>query len=134
MNGDTQKAIDLVVLALCAWRENRHGQIPGMQSVINCIMNRVKQRNQEAYYVITAPRQFSSMTAIGDAQLGLYPNQNDQQWSEALDLAAQGIAGTLADITGGATSYYALSMTSPPPYWAPSMTPTVVVAGQQFLK
>lgn len=133
MNEDSQRAIDLVFLALCAWRENRHGQIPGMQSVINCIMNRTRQRNQPAYYVVIAPRQFSSMTAVGDPQLGLYPNANDEQWGTALTLAAQALSSTLPDITGGATSYYALSMSSPP-YWAPSMVPTVVVAGQQFMK
>ena len=49
------------------------------------------------------------------------------------DHHAQAAAGALEDITGGATSYYALSMTTPP-YWAASMTPTVVIAGQKFFR
>ena len=40
--------------------------------------------------------------------------------------------GKLTDITLGATSYYAVSI--PPPYWAASMTPTVMIANQRFFK
>jgi len=124
---------DLFIVALCAWRENRHGQTPGMQSVCNSIVNRMKTRRQTAYQVVTAPEQFSSITTAGDPQLGLYPVPTDAQWLEAQILAGEALQGTLEDITGGATSYYAISMAEPP-WWASSMTETVIVAGQQFLK
>lgn len=124
---------DLFVLSLCAWRENRHGQTPGMQSVCNCIVNRMRARKQTAYQVVTAYKQFSSMTAPHDLQLGLYPSPDDAIWREAQLLAGEALQGTLTDIIEGATSYYALSLAEPP-YWAPNMTPTVVVAGQQFLR
>jgi hypothetical protein len=73
------------------------------------------------------------MTAAGDPNLILFPADNDPQWQEALTLASQASRGSLDDITGGATSYYALSMTTPP-YWAASMTKTVEIEGQVFFK
>jgi hypothetical protein len=126
-------ANDQFMLSLVAWRENRHGQTPGMQSVCNCVVNRMRARKQTAYQVVTAYKQFSSITAPGDVQLGLYPGTGDPLWAEAQLLAGEALGGTLADITDGSTSYYALSLAEPP-YWAPTMTPTVVVAGQQFMR
>jgi hypothetical protein len=124
---------DVFMLALCAWRENRSGQTAGMQSVMNCVMNRVAMRKSSAYMEIVRSRQFSSITTKGDPQLGLFPQPSDPQWFEAGNMAVKALAGTLEDITGGATSYYAVSM-SQPPYWAVDMERTEVVAGQQFMK
>lgn len=124
---------DQFVLALTCWRENRGGGVPGMQSVANVIMNRAAKRRTDAYTECVRPMQFSSLTAKGDPELTLWPADNDPQWLEAIALAGQATAGTLEDITDGATSYYALTMTSPP-YWVSSMTPTVVIQNQQFYK
>jgi hypothetical protein len=104
-----------------------------MQSVANVIMNRAAKRRTDAYTECVRPMQFSSLTAKGDPELTLWPADNDPQWLEAIALAGQAAVGTLEDITDGATSYYALTMTSPP-YWASSMTPTVVIQNQQFYK
>src|SRR5665213_2213060 len=116
---------DQFILALCAWRENRSGQTPGMQSVCNSVANRMKTRGQSAYQVVTARKQYSSMTAPGDPQLGLYPTEGDAQWIEAQALAGEALAGTLPDITGGATSYYAVDIPEIP-WWAPSMTLSLI--------
>ena len=124
---------DQFMLALTAWRENRGGGIPGMQSVINVVCNRAAHRRTDPYTECVRPMQFSSLTAKGDPELTLWPVDNDPQWLEAITLAGQAAAGTLEDITGGATSYYALTMTTPP-YWAASMTPTVTIANQAFFK
>ena len=124
---------DQVVLALTCWRENRGGGLAGMQSVANVIMNRAAQRTETPYEVCVAKWQFSSMTAENDPQLGLYPGIAEPAWIQALEIAATAARGELADITGGATSYYALSMATPP-YWAAKMTPTVEIAGQAFFK
>ena len=123
---------DQVVLALTAWRENRGGGIPGMQSVINVVCNRATHRRTDAYTECVRPMQFSSLTAKGDPELTLWPADNDPQWLEAISLAGQAAAGTLEDITEGATSYYAQSI--PPPYWAASMTQTCIISGQVFFK
>lgn len=124
---------DQIIGALCAWREARGGGSAGLTSVLNVLMNRAAQRHTDVYTEATRRLQFSSMTATGDPNLILYPADADPQWAEALTLAQQAANGTLEDITQGSTSYYALSM-STPPYWAASMSPTLIIAGQQFLK
>ena len=124
---------DIAIGALCCWRENRGGGTPGMQSVLNVLQNRATHRGTSVYAEAVRRLQFSSMTAPGDPNLILYPLDGDPQWAMALILAGQMSDGTLTDITGGATSYYADSMTTPP-YWAASMTPTVEISGQKFFR
>ncbi len=104
-----------------------------MQSVCNVIMNRSYQRKISPYAVVTERMQFSSLTAPGDPQLGLWAAEDDPQWIEAQDLAAQAVAGALPDITGGATCYFAESM-NPYPAWAERMEYTGSIAGQRFYR
>lgn len=104
-----------------------------MTSVINSVINRIAAGyGKTAYQVVTAREQYSSITAPGDRQLGLYPAVSDPQWLEAQVLAGQALQGTLRDITMGSTNYYALGMEEPE--WATGMTPTVIISGQQFLR
>ncbi len=124
---------DIAIGALTAWRENRGGGTPGMQSVLNVLQNRATHRDTSVYHEAVRPMQFSSMTAKGDPNLTLFPADGDPQWAMALILAGQMADQGLQDITGGATSYYALSMKEPP-YWAATMTQTVTIAGQVFFK
>jgi hypothetical protein len=104
-----------------------------MQSVLNVLSNRAAARKTDVYTEAVRKWQFSSMTAPGDPNLILYPTDNDPQWLTALALAEQAAAGTLEDITGGATSYYATSMATPPA-WASTMTQTAVIANQIFFR
>lgn len=124
---------DVVIGALCAWRENRSGGAEGMQSVINVLVNRAKARNTSIYTEAVRRLQFSSMTESGNPELVTFPAYSDDQWQTALAIMDKVADGTLTDITGGATSYYALSMAEPP-YWAETMTETCVIAGQKFFK
>lgn len=129
---------DQVVTALTAWRENRGGGAQGMQSVINVIFNRAAKHNQSPYAVCTSHDQFTSINppssmTVAATETGLWPSDTDPQWLEAMSLAGQAVAGTLEDITEGATSYYALTMATPP-YWAASMTHTVTIQNQAFYK
>ena len=126
-------AYDISIAALCAWRENRGGGRTGMQSVLNVLFNRAQKRGTTMGIEATRPWQFSSMTAPGDAQLILYPQTGDVQFATALEMAQEASNGTLQDITGGATSYYAVSMPQPPA-WAAEMTQTAEIQGQLFFK
>ena len=127
------KGGNIFMAALTAWRENRGGGSVGMQSVLNVIQNRAKQSQRDFYAVCTQPWQFSSITAKNDPQLGVWPAEGEAEMAVALDMAEQAYDGKLPDITGGATLYYAASMTSPP-YWAAQSTKTVEIAGQLFFK
>jgi len=51
--------------------------------------------------------QFSSLTAKGDPELTLWPVEGDPQYVEAEQMMQEALAGQLADITHGATIYYA---------------------------
>jgi hypothetical protein len=99
--------LDKFMLCLTAWRENRGGGQIGMQSVINCIVNRCAKDKSTPYQECIKRLQFSSLTATGDPELTLWPQPSDVQWLNAQDLVTQAEAGTLADLTGGATLYYA---------------------------
>jgi Cell Wall Hydrolase len=124
--------LDQISLALMMWKENREGGIAGMQSCGNVAMNRAAMRNMSIYAIVYEPLQFSSMSYPHDPQLLIQPEENDPQWEQAQQLAVDAELGKLADLTEGATSYYALSI--PQPTDTLSMIKTVVVAGQQFLK
>lgn len=127
---------DQVIGALTIWRENRGGGTQGMQSVLNVLMNRAKNRATSVYTEALRRLQFSSMTAAGDPNLVIYPADGDPEWREALSLTAQAAAETLSDITQGATNYYAPRgmKNGQPPSWALAMTQTVTIAGQIFFK
>lgn len=101
-----------------------------MQSVLNVLANRAAQRKTSVYAEAVRKMQFSSMTAPGDPELTLFPTPTDPQWIEALTLAG---IDNLEDITGGATFYYAASM-SHPPTWTAAMTQTCEIEGQLFFK
>ncbi len=100
---------DQVIMALTIWRENRggHPQPDAMQSCANVILNRTEAHGSTVWSVCTKKLQFSSLTAPGDPELVLWPPDSDPQWDMALQLAAQAAAGTLSDLTGGSTLYYA---------------------------
>jgi hypothetical protein len=102
---------DQVTSAFTIWKENRGGGTAGMQSVLNAIMNRVAKNGTDAFTECLKPLQFSSMTAKGDPELTIWPTKSSPNdwamWLEALGLAAQEAAGTLEDLTNGATLYYA---------------------------
>ncbi len=128
---------DIVVSALCIWRENRGGrpQPDAMQSVMNVIQNRMKKTNESAYKVCTTHLQFSSMTAI-DPETSIWPIETDPLWIKALTIAQQASEGSLVDITIGATNYYAPAGMKDQiaPNWATQMTYITTIAGQRFYK
>ena len=118
---------DQVFMAVTAWKENRGGLTPGMQSVINVLMNRAVRHRTSVYAQCVAKLQFSSMTAPGDPELVAWAAENDAQWQNALAIAASAASGVLPDITSGSIDYYAphgltASRIDPIPYTLPNGT------------
>jgi len=135
-NDEVDKFSDQEVLARTLWGENRGGGTKGMTSVANVIMNRVHSGitwwGNSVRSVCLKPYQFSCWLASDPNRAKLLSvTDEDPAYREALFLAAEAIAGTLPDITGGATSYFAISMPKPP-HWSVGMTPTAEIAGQRF--
>lgn len=129
---------DDFMLALCMWREARGDGEAGMQAVGSTIRNRVKIGGDATSYYreIVRPLQFSSITALGDPELNLWPYLHSpveaESWATAQKIAAGIISGSLSDNTNGATHYFATSI--PMPSWAKVMQMTCQIGNQRFYK
>ena len=125
------------IVARTAWGEARGGGQIGIQSVCNVVMNRARHPRwwgSTPIEVCLKPWQFScwNMNDPNRSKL-LAVSASDADFAAALDLAAAALTGELPDITGGADSYYAAYLSTPPD-WAANATFTAEVAGQLFYR
>jgi len=97
---------DYAFTSLCIWREARGEGQAGMTAVACVLRNRVHKNNSTYFAEVTKPWQFSSITAKGDPQLGLFPGATDGLWTTAQLTAGNVIDGDVQDITNGATLYW----------------------------
>lgn len=102
------------VLARTIWGEARGEGYAGMQAVANVIMNRVKRGG---WYGLTItevckkPKQFSCWNANDPNYVKIKNVTTDNnQFLQAVEIARQAVAGTLPDITSGATEYHATNI------------------------
>lgn len=135
------------VLARTIFGENRDHGFEGMQSVANVVMNRIASGitwwGHDVLSVCLEPEQFSVWNPLTRPTL-FAPDANyeatidaapaDPDLSLALEVASQAIAGTLPDITGGATSYVDAALPLPWPDWARPESRTATIGGQVFFK
>jgi len=132
-------AYEQVLVALCLWREARGEGEAAMRGVAWVIRNRAAKPGWWGHSiagVVTCRNQFSSLTAHGDVQLGLWPDEADPRWQAALQCAQESILGTAPDPTGGATYYYDASLDNHPPAWATNSSTihTTDIGRLRFLK
>jgi N-acetylmuramoyl-L-alanine amidase len=124
-------------LARTIWGEARGEGVTGMGAVAAVIVNRARHPRwwgHDIANVCRTPLQFDCWNT-GD------PNRPkleavtaaDPQFSVAQHIAAEAVHGTLADPTGGATSYYDNSLTTPP-YWARGRQPCATIGRLIFFK
>jgi N-acetylmuramoyl-L-alanine amidase len=127
--------VDQFMLALCLWREARGVGNSGMVAVACVIRNRVVKHKSSYYIEVTKPLQFSSITAKGDPQLGLYPKSYDSSWQLAQQLAANVEGPNMyADNTMGATLYYDDSIDFPKSWDEHKVESTVKIGRLNFFK
>ncbi len=120
-------------LARTIWGEARGEGARGMQAVGNVILNRVARGGwygASIKDVVLKPYQFSAWN-VGDPNRTKMLNATDADLRQARTIALQLQAGTLPDITGGATNYHATSVS---PAWAKKMTKTVQIGNHVFYK
>jgi N-acetylmuramoyl-L-alanine amidase len=135
----TWPQFDTAVGALCSWREAR-GEGGGvmdlkrdaLRAVLHAINNRSKKQGKSWAEIVYARLQFSSMTYGQDPQLCNVPHFPDPIFDMCRELADAVYAGQDADLTNGATHYFADSI--PMPEWAKTMTETVKICNQTFFK
>ena len=102
--------------ARIAWGEARNQGPIGLQAVINVMANRSRDRRYPAALasVATEPWQFSAYNENDPNRPKLEAvSDNDPTFVMAVSLATQAVAGTLPDITGGATHYHSRFITAP---------------------
>ncbi len=118
-------------LARTIYGEARGEGVQGMQAVANVVMNRVAAGQGTPAEVCLAPYQFSCWLP-GNPNLSviLAVTTADPVFVEAMQIAAEAVAGTLPDITGGAVNYYNPSLVNPS--WAGSMRVTARIGNQVF--
>lgn len=133
------KAYELVLLALCSWREARSDGYAGMHAVAWSVRNRVLKPNwwgKDWISVILHKFAYSSFN-IDDPNAAKLPADymKDPSWADALKAAEEVYNGMTADPTLGATHYHLTKM-NPPPAWAtaPSTTFLIEIGSHRFYK
>jgi spore germination cell wall hydrolase CwlJ-like protein len=134
MNGSSD-SID--TLARTIWGEARGCGAAGMRHVANVIVNRANHPAWWGNGIIGAclqPWQFSCRNPGDPNRVKLLAvTATDPDFALALGIARQAVAGKLPDATGGADSYYALSMKMPPP-WAAKAVRTFADGWHAFFR
>ncbi len=118
MNNDLQHSADMVFLALTLYREARGEIYECKVAVAFSIVNRVFHPawwGHDFMSVMFKKWQYSSLTALKDPQLTVWPQSDDPSWQECLAIADKIVNNELSDPVPGADSYYDVSI--PPPPW-----------------
>jgi len=128
------------VLARTLWGEARGEGTAGMQAVANVICNRVKKAQKHGGYwwgsnviqVCQKPYQFSCWNRTDPNHLKLLEvEESDLYFATALRIARRALAGSLEDITNGATHYHAESVS---PFWSKDQEPLTRIGKHLFYK
>lgn len=133
---------DLVIdtLARTLWGEARGEGPQGMDAVASVILNRVKIAQARGGYwwgndiisVCQKPYQFSCWNRSDPNYRVLQAvTEKDLHFATAVRIARRAVAGTLADVTGGADHYHAKSIA---PDWAKGQKPTTTIRNHIFYK
>lgn len=148
-NGDGDKSFaekfydDLAVdvLARTLWGEARGEGTAGMTAVACVVLNRVNIAQEKGGYwwgkdiisVCQKPYQFSCWNRSDPnyKKLQALTEQNDIHYATAVRIARRAIAGTLDDLTFGATHYHAQSIT---PEWSLGQTPSARIGHHIFYR
>lgn len=129
------------VFARTIWGEARGEGPNGMEAVADVILNRVKAAQDRGGYwwgdniisVCQKPYQFSCWNRSDSNYklLQAVTEKSDIYYATAIRVARRAVAGTLDDITGGATHYHAQGIL---PDWASGQTPTATIGHHIFYK
>ena len=100
---DLEKAL----IALCAWREMRGDQYPGMSAIVHVLVNRQKKGWFRSHLAedVEGRNQFSSMVIKGDPNLVKYPEATEQPFLTLLKNLDVILTGQTVDVVDGALYY-----------------------------
>lgn len=135
-----EKNLEIDVLARTLYGEARNQSREGLQAVANVILNRVsaaksgttKWWGTDIISVCKKPYQFSCWNASDpNCKIIKEITSDNVIFRICIDIATKASNGMLPDITNGATSYYAKSMKTPPP-WAKNKVPCTIIRDHIF--
>jgi N-acetylmuramoyl-L-alanine amidase len=130
---DTDSFNDQQLFAKVLWGEARGESYKGQQAVASVVMNRVNQPRwwgHDIRSVLTKPYQFSCLNQSDPNRPKLLEvGEEDGTYRQCYFIAGIAIAGTLIDVTGGATSYCTLETN---PNWSIGLTPTIIIGHHKF--
>lgn len=130
---DRLQAWEFSLLALCIWREARGEPYQGKLGVAWVIRNRALHPSWYGHdweEIILKPSQFSSFNP-NDPNAVKFPGDpaKEPDWAECLSVAQDVYSNAIADPTGGAINYHAISAH---PDWADKMNFTVQLGNHRF--
>lgn len=117
---------DVVLLALCCWREAQNQPKIAQTGQAWSVRNRVDAPHPVGHPlwwgdgyagVILRPYQYSSFNR-NDPNAVKMPFQGDVAWQQCLEVAQDVYQGLVPDPASGSTHYYDSSLDSHPPTWA----------------
>lgn len=124
---------DADTLARTMYGEARNQGAQGLQAVANVVMNRYRDPRfpKTVSGVCLQANQFSCWNATDpNRTVILAVTASNSIFAQCQSIAAQAIAGTLPDITGGAEYYFNPSVVTPS--WAAGMRHTVTIGAHSF--
>jgi N-acetylmuramoyl-L-alanine amidase len=111
---------DLVLLALCCWREARGQPKIAKTGQVFTVKNRLAHPGWWGHSYVTIilmPFQYSSFNH-NDPNAVKMPFSDDPAWQECLEVAQDVYQGIVPDPSNGATHYFDASLDAHPPKWA----------------
>jgi N-acetylmuramoyl-L-alanine amidase len=100
------REVDIVLVALTAWREARGEGAQGMNAVLHVMLNRSKAWGKTIRQIVVQRNQFSSMTVQGDPDTVMWPMETDKAFQAALVETEKVLSGQDDDPTDNALYYY----------------------------
>lgn len=128
------------ILARTIWGEARGESYLGQQGVANVIMNRTEIGLGHRHFgdgtvsaACLAPWQFSCHNPNDpNCEALAAVTTDDPIFAQCMQISQLAVGGTLPDVTGGATYYYAQG--SPEPLWAQGKVPCITIGHHLFFK
>ena len=126
------------IVAACLILEASNQGEQGMAAVANVMRNRADGNPSRIYREVKKPYAFSSLNSASTGKTGgrgfaghVTRASRDPNWRTALRIVDKMYAGTLTDVTKGATHY---TLVNEYVSWMRSMKLTVVIGSHKFLR
>jgi spore germination cell wall hydrolase CwlJ-like protein len=134
VNSDSAYWSNVILLALCAWREARGEIYTAKLAVAYTVVTRVAHGGwwgASIMGVLRCPDQYTSLTHAGDPNLVAWPAPADPFWADSVQAAVAALSRSVPNPAPMADSYFSGDVE---PYWAASATFVAQVGDFRFYR